>query len=70
MLLEQARVAAVGLEGEIDQIAEERDGADREIGGDIAEHARERELGCAGLPGVMHDDQRESAGEHIAETWK
>jgi hypothetical protein len=37
MPLEQARVAAVGLEGEIEQIADKRNGADGEIGGDIAD---------------------------------
>ena len=67
MLLEQTHVAAVGLEHEIEQIADNGDGADGEIGGNIAEHARQREFRGAALPGVMHDDERERARQHVAD---
>jgi X-Pro dipeptidyl-peptidase C-terminal non-catalytic domain len=67
MRLEQASVLPVRLPGEVEQIAEQRHRADQKIDTDIAEHARERELRGAALPGMMHDEERDDAGHGVAE---
>src|SRR6476620_4766475 len=70
MRLEQASVLPVRLPGEVEQIAEQRHRADQKIDSDIAEHARERELRGAALPGMMHDEERAAARHGVAEAWE
>ena len=70
MLLKQAGILAIRLPGKIKGVADQGNGADQEIHTDIGEHSREDDGGGAGLPGVMHDEERDGAGDCVTNAGK
>ena len=65
---EQAVVAAVGFPGDIEDVAEDGDGADDDFDADVDHHADEGDVRDAANPGSEDDDERGEAGEDVAET--
>ena len=63
----EAVVAAVGFPGDIEDVAEERDGADDHVEAEIDEHADERDVRDAANPCSEDEDGGGDAGEDVAE---
>jgi hypothetical protein len=67
VLGEQGVVAAVGLPGDVEDVAEEGDGADDDVEGEVDQHARDGDVGCAARPCGEDDDRGGEAGEDVAD---
>ena len=65
--VQQPVVAAVGLPGDVEDVAEEGNGADQHADAEIGGHAHQRHVGNAANPGGQRNDQREQAGQHVAQ---
>src|SRR5271165_3069344 len=63
----QVVVAAVGFPGDVEDVAEEGDGADEDLDGDVDHHAEEGDVGDAANPGGEDEDAGGDAGEDVAE---
>ena len=63
----QVVVAAVGFPGDVEDVAEEGDGADEDLDGDVDHHAEEGDVGDAANPGGEDEDEGGDAGEDVAE---
>ena len=64
---EQAIVAAIGLPEDVEDVAEERNGADEHADAEVGGHARERDVRHAANPGGEWDDERGDASQHVAD---
>jgi hypothetical protein len=64
--VEEAEVTAVGFPDDVEQVAEEGNGADEDTNGDVDGHADKSDVGHAARPAGERDDQRHKAGEDIA----
>jgi hypothetical protein len=67
VLGEQGVVAAVGLPGDVEDVAEERDGADDDVQREVDQHAGDSDVGCAARPCGDDDDRGGEAGEDVAD---
>src|ERR1700733_8110324 len=67
VLSEQGVVAAVGLPGDVEDVAEERDGADDDVQREVDQHARDGDVGCAARPCGEDDDRGGESGEDVAD---
>jgi hypothetical protein len=63
----EAVVAAVGLPRDVEQVSEERDGADDDADAEVDRHAEQRDAGDAANPRSEDQHRGGDAGEHIAE---
>jgi hypothetical protein len=60
-------IAPIGFPGDIEDVAEDRDGADDDFDADVDHHADEGDVGDAANPCGEDDDERGEAGEDVAE---
>ena len=60
-------IAPVGFPGDVEDVAEEGDGADDDLDADVDHHADEGDPGDAANPGGEDDDEGGEAGEDVAE---
>jgi hypothetical protein len=67
VLGEQGVVAAVGLPGDVEDVAEERDCADDDVEREVDQHAGDGDVGCAARPCGEDDDRGGQAGEDVAD---
>lgn len=66
MFLQQPQVAAVGLEGEVEPVAKNRNGADGRVEAHVRRHAREQPARRARPAGLGHQPGREAQADGIA----
>jgi hypothetical protein len=64
---DEAVVAAIGFPRDVEEIAEERDGADDDTEAEVDRHAQERDVRDAANPRSEDEDGGGEAGEHVAE---
>ena len=64
---EELVVAAVGFPGNVEDVAEDGDGADEDADADVDGHPDDGDVGDAADPGGEGDDEGEDAGEDISE---
>ncbi len=64
---EEEVVAEVGFVKDVEGVAEEGNGADDEGDSDVGKHSEEEGPTCAADPGCDGDDEREDAGDDVAE---
>ncbi len=64
---EEAVVAAIGFVGDVEDVADERDGADEDIEAEIDHHAGQGDVRDAADPGREDEDEGGDAGEHVAD---
>jgi hypothetical protein len=65
--LQQQKIAAIGLEENIEDIAKERNGTDKNADGEIGCHADQRDVRDAANPCGQRHDKGENAGQRVAE---
>jgi len=63
---EQLVVAAVGLPGDVEGVAEDGDGADEHADANVDGHAEEGDVGQPAHPAGDGDDERKQAGDDVA----
>lgn len=66
--LQQLIVATVGLPGNVEDVSEERHGTHQYADAEIDDHARERNVRDASHPPGERKDERDEAGDDVADT--
>ncbi len=67
--LQDQIIAAIRLPSDVEGIAEDRNGSDKNTDADVDCHAQQSDVGNASNPGGDGDDEGEQSGEHVSQTW-